>query len=106
MDDLATSTVHRNLEAKPKILGFELTDLLIVLLVCAVTNLFFGKTALGLGAVFSVPPLLATVLFVAKRGRPDGFLAHFVRYHAKPGAFAAGGGGRYGEKRRGRINGV
>jgi hypothetical protein len=44
-------------------------------------NLIFGKTALALYLVFLLPMVMALVLFVVKRDKPERFLVHWARYH-------------------------
>lgn len=90
MSELRTSTVHRNLDAKLKVVGMEAHDLLFVLLFASVMNLIFGKTGLAIYLVFLLPSLMAVVLFFAKRNKPDRFLPHLLRYHLQPGFYSAG----------------
>ena len=87
--DLRSSTVHRNLDAKLKIVGMEVHDLLFILLFAAVMNLIFGQTALALYVVFLLPSLMAVVLFFAKRNKPDRYLLHLIRYYMSPGFYSA-----------------
>ena len=88
--ELETSTVHRNLDAKLRILGFELFDLLALLIFASTMNLIFGNTSLSFILVFVVPSILGAILYFGKKGKPDDFLPHFVRYFLMPGVFAAG----------------
>ena len=88
--NLNTSTVHRNLDAKLKILGFELFDLLSILIFAAVMNLIFGRTSLSFVTVFALPVFLGAVIYFGKRGKPDNYLIHMVRYALLPGALASG----------------
>ncbi|MBS1983269.1 MAG: hypothetical protein JST16_03780 [Bdellovibrionales bacterium] len=90
MTELRTSTVHRNLDAKLKIVGMEVHDLLFVLLFASIMNLIFGKTGLALYLVFLLPMLMAGVLFIAKRNKPDRYLIHLIRYQLSPGFYSSG----------------
>lgn len=90
MTELKTSTVHRNLDAKLKIVGMEVHDLLFVLLFASVMNLLFGKTSAAIYLVFLLPLFMAGVLFLAKRNKPDRYLIHLIRYHLSPGFYSAG----------------
>ncbi len=90
MNDLRFSVIHRNLDAKMKVAGFEIYDLLFVLSVSSVMNLIFGNTFLSLYLVFLLPVAMAVILFFVKRDQPDRFLVHLLRYYTSPGVFSAG----------------
>ncbi len=98
MTDLQTSAVHRNLDAKIKILGFELFDLLVLLILAAVLNLIFGRTSLSFLMVFVCPAILGVAIHFGKKGKPDNYLIHWVRYRLLPGVFPSGGRPRNEEK--------
>ena len=89
MEGLKTSRVHRKLDAKLKILGFEIMDLLAILMLAAVNNLFLGRTSFAPVFVLVIPSLLAAVLYFVKRNRPEGFLLHWLRYVTTPGVYSA-----------------
>ena len=88
--NLNTSTVQRNLDAKLKIGNIEALDLLIALICGAVLNLFFSGTALEMPLVIGVPVLILAVFYFGKRGKPEKYLPHLLRYHLEPAFFAAG----------------
>lgn len=85
---LLTSAVPRTLETKSKILGFELADVLILFLNLSLENLIFGGTHFKMPMVFGSSLLLAFVLFVFKRGKPDLFLQHYVQHMLSPAHFS------------------
>lgn len=87
---LKTSTVHRKLDAKFKIGGIEATDLLSVLLLAAVMNLVFGQMRIGPLFIFGLPAVLFFALYLGKRGKPDGYLLHAIKYILSPGELWAG----------------
>ncbi len=87
---LKTSTVHRKLDAKFKIGGVDATDLLAVLILSAILNLFFGQLPIGPIFVFGLPTILFFVLYFGKRGKPDGYLLHAFKYYLSPGELRAG----------------
>ena len=101
---LNQSIVHRKLDSKVKIVGLEVHDLLFVLLFAAIMNLIFGQTAIGFYLVFVVPAIMAAILFIAKRNKPDGFLVHAIRYYSNAGAFSAGDEGKNTKLKQVRIN--
>ena len=101
---LDQSIVHRKLDSKLKIVGLEVHDLLFVLLFAAIMNLIFGQTVLGFYLVFVVPAIMAAILFIAKRNKPDGFLVHAIRYYTNDGRLSAGDKGKFFKSKKVRIN--
>lgn len=87
---LKSSTVHRKLDAKFKIGGIEATDLLAVLILAAVMNLFFGRLNFGPVLFLGVPSLLFVALYFGKRGKPDGYLVHVIQFYLTSGELHAG----------------
>ncbi|PWU22279.1 MAG: hypothetical protein C5B49_01020 [Bdellovibrio sp.] len=90
MTDLKRSQVHRRLEAKFKIGGADASDLILVLLLAAVLNLFLGRVPFGAAFVFGLPAALFAALYFGKRGKPDGFLAHALKFYLSTGELLAG----------------
>ena len=87
---LKTSMVYRKLDAKFKIGGVDATDLLAVLLVGAVMNLVFGRLSIGSIFIFGIPGILFCALYFGKRGKPEGYLIHALRFYITPGELHAG----------------
>ena len=83
-DSLLTSRVPRALEAKTKLFGLDLIDVLIIFANLSATNLVFGATPLRVPVVWGSTLALAALLFVFKRGKPDGYLAHYGEYLVAP----------------------
>ena len=100
---LKQSTVHRHLETKIKIGGMEVLDLLFVLLFAAIMNVIFGQTFLASWLVFALPFLLGIVLWVGKRGKPDNYLTHLLKFHTSPGIYSVGEEGDFEQKRKRKI---
>ena len=88
--DLDTSPVHRNIDGQIRVLGLEAPDLIFVLLVAAIMNLFFGQTRFMLIAVFGVPSLILASLYIGKKDKPEGYLIHLLRYLITPNFYSAG----------------
>ena len=86
---LETSTVHRNLDAKMKVMGLEALDLLSVLIFAATMNLFFGKTAFAPVLVFLLPALALVILYFGKKNKAENFLVHGLRYLLTAGFYSA-----------------
>ena len=88
-DTILTSTVPRSLETKNKILGLELSDVLVLLLNLSVQNLIFGSTSFKIPMVFGTSLILGLTLFFFKQGKPDQFLQHFFEHFISPTFFSA-----------------
>lgn len=88
--ELKSSSVHRHLEVKWKIGPFEGLDLLIILIIASSMNLIFGNSRIGFYMVFVLPSILAIILYLGKRGKPEGYLFHLLKYLTSKGHFLAG----------------
>jgi hypothetical protein len=89
-NELLTSRVPRALEMKSKLFGYELSDLLLIFMNLAITNLVFGATNVRYLMVWGTTLTLALFLFFAKRGCPDNYLQHLIEHYVRPAYFAAG----------------
>ncbi len=78
--ELLTTTVPRALDAKMRLFGFELPDLLMTLIYMSVSNLFLGSTFLRIPIVWGGTVVIASIFLVIKRGKPDNFLQHSFEY--------------------------
>ncbi len=83
-ENLLVSTVPRSLDTKNKILGFELSDVLILILNLSVQNLVFGSTSFKIPMVFGTSIALGLLLFFFKRGKPDNYLQHYSEHLMSP----------------------
>lgn len=101
--ELHSSTVQRNLDAKFKIMGLEAPDLLSVLIFAAVMNLFFGNSNFAVVLVVVIPALLLAALYIGKKGRPEMFMIHLLRFYLTPGFYSAGEESGSEQKRRTKI---
>lgn len=84
-------------------MGLEAPDLILVLLVAAVMNLFFGQTNLMLITVFGIPSLLLFTLYFGKKGKPENYLIHLLRYLVMPRFYSAGDNSLKIEKMKGKF---
>lgn len=87
--DLKSTPVSRCLDKKMILFGFEVPDLLAIFLTLSVLNFVFGQTSLKVFLVWLPTLVLAATLRFAKRGKPEGFLIHWLRYQIKPGVLSA-----------------
>lgn len=83
-DELLASSVPRTLETKSKIMGFELSDVLILLLNLSIQNLIFGGSSAKIPMVFGISLLLGLLLFFFKRGKPENYIQHYFDYLLSP----------------------
>lgn len=83
-NDLLTSSVPRTLETKSKIMGFELSDVLILLLNLSTQNLIFGGTSMKIPMVFGTSLALGLMLFFFKKGKPDNYIQHYFEHLLSP----------------------
>jgi len=88
--ELLVSSVARSLDSKSKLFGFELPDLLLIFANLTVTNLIFGQSGFKIPLVWGSTVLIASVLFFAKRGKPDGYLQHLGELFFKPSHYSGG----------------
>lgn len=90
MEGLKTSRVHRKLDTRLKILGFEIMDLLAIMMLAAVNNLILGRLKFAPVFVIVIPAVLAAILYIVKRDKPENYLLHLLRYLSSPGFYSAG----------------
>ena len=87
---LLASKVPRSLDAKTRLFGFELADLIVIFLYLAVTNLIFGATKAKFPVVWGGTIVLASLLYFVKRNKPDHYLEHLGEFRRTPGVLSAG----------------
>lgn len=79
---LTTTPVPTCLEKKLTFLGFEVVDLMLIFGTLSVLNFTLGtidKTLVWLPTIF-----LAITLRAGKRGKPDKYLEHKIKFHILP----------------------
>jgi hypothetical protein len=86
---LATSNVYKCLEKKTLILGFEVLDIFAICLLMCALNLLFANASLKILYTWIPTGLAAIGLRMAKLGKPENFLLHWVRYQMSPGVMSA-----------------
>ena len=86
---LKTSTVYRCLDKKTDVFGFELIDLFIVFTTLDFLNLIMGHIPYKF--LFTWAPTLGLAVFIKliKRGKPDNYLLHFVKFRFQPKVLSA-----------------
>ncbi len=86
---LKTSSVSKCLDKKMMILGFEVYDVLAIFMTLSILNFIFGSSSLKILFVWLPSLALAAVLRFGKRGKPDKYLVHLIRFQIKPGILSA-----------------
>ncbi len=66
-------------------------------------NLFFGGTILEVPLVVGGPILIIVFFYLGKKGRPENYIAHLIRFYLDPGFFSAGEDSKNTYKMRRRI---
>jgi hypothetical protein len=80
---LKTTQISRCLDKKLQIAGYEIPDLLAIFFLLSLLNFLFGRTDMKIVLVWLPTILLATVLRIGKRDKPDNYLIHLVRFHLR-----------------------
>lgn len=81
---LKVTEVSRCLDKKMTIMGFEIPDLLMIFLTVSILNFLFGSSSIKWLLVWLPSLTLALLLRYAKRGKPDNYLIHWIRFQGKP----------------------
>ncbi len=87
--ELKTNPVSKCLDKKMMIMGFEIPDLLVIFLTMSILNFLFGSTSLKFYLVWVPSIALAAVVRLSKRGKPDNYLIHWLRFQIKTGILSA-----------------
>ncbi|CAN5418426.1 hypothetical protein BH10BDE1_BH10BDE1_28080 [soil metagenome] len=86
---IESTPVSRCLEKKTIVLGFEVLDLLAIFLLLSILNFIFGGTDLKIFLVWIPTLTVAGTIRFAKRGKPENFLFHWIRFQIRPGVLSA-----------------
>lgn len=86
---MRTVSVSKCLDKKLIMFGFEVMDILAIFLTLSILNFIFGSSSLKILFVWLPSALLAIVLRYGKRGKPDKYLVHWLRFQIKPGTLSA-----------------
>ena len=87
--EIRTTSVSKCLDKKMVVFGFEVPDILAIFLTLSILNFLFGTTNEKLLLIWLPAILLAAVLRIGKRGKPDNYLVHWVRFQIRPGILSA-----------------
>ena len=86
---MRVTPVSRCLDKKLILFGYEVFDLLAIFLVLSVLNLLFGESGQKLIFVWTPTVALALILRLGKRGKPDKYLVHWIKFQMSRGIYSA-----------------
>jgi hypothetical protein len=86
---LTTTKVNQCLDRKIQFLGYEVFDVLAIFFTLSVLNFLFSSMSNKMLLIWAPSLLLALVLRVGKRGKPENFLVHWLRFQIRPGQLSA-----------------
>jgi hypothetical protein len=86
---MRTVQVSKCLDKKLLMFGYEIPDVLAIFLTLSILNFLFGETSMKLLMIWLPTVLLALVLRYGKRGKPDKYLVHWLRFQIRPGHYCA-----------------
>jgi len=81
-----STPVSKSLDKKLRVFGFEVMDLFVVFFGLSVLNLLFGNS---LVMVWLPSIMFAITLRLSKRGKPEKFIMHWMRYQITPATYSA-----------------
>lgn len=86
---MRTADVSKCLDKKLVMFGFEVFDILAIFLTLSILNFIFGQSSMNWLFVWLPTLAIALVLRYGKRGKPDKYLIHWLRFQIKPGILSA-----------------
>jgi len=87
--EIKMTPVSRCLEKRILVFGFEIPDLLIIFITLSILNFLFGTTSMKIPLVWVPTIAIGTTLRLTKRGKPDNFFIHWIRFQIRPGVLSA-----------------
>jgi hypothetical protein len=86
---MRVTAVSKCLDRKLILFGYEVFDLLAIFMALSILNLVFGQTPLKWLFVWLPTLALALLLRYGKRGKPEKYMIHWVRFQIRPGVYSA-----------------
>jgi len=87
--DLKTAKVFKCLEKKTLMFGFEIIDVFALCILLSTLNLVFATADWKLFYTWGPTVIVSIILRVGKRGKPDNYIFHWLRYQFSPGVYSA-----------------
>ncbi len=86
---LNSSKVSKSLDKKLKIAGYEVPDILAMFLMLSILSFIFSEAQYKFLITWGPVVVFAIILRIGKRGKPDNYLVHLVRFLARPKYFSS-----------------
>ena len=86
---LRSTPVSKCLDKKLLLFGFEVPDVLAIFLTLSVLSFVFGQQPFKAILVLLPTAALALLLHIKKKGKPDNYLVHWIRFQVSPGSYRA-----------------
>ena len=86
---LRTTPVAKCLDKKLLLFGFEVPDVLAIFFMLSILNFICGQMPYKIIFVWLPTAALALVLRLGKKGKPDSYLVHWLRFQITPGTYCA-----------------
>ncbi|NBX77725.1 MAG: hypothetical protein EBQ92_14350 [Proteobacteria bacterium] len=81
--------VSKCLDKRLQLFGFEVMDIIAIFLTLSVLNFLFGETGMKLLFVWAPTLVLAGFLRFGKKGKPENYLLHLIRFSIRPRKLSA-----------------
>jgi hypothetical protein len=85
---MQVTSVPKCLDKKLSIFGFEIIDICAIFISLSILNLVFGEIS-RLFLVWTPTLVLAFILHFGKKGKPEKYLIHLLKYQFRPGTYSA-----------------
>jgi putative exporter of polyketide antibiotics len=85
---MQVTSIPKCLDKKLSIFGFEIIDLCAIFVSLSILNLLFGEIS-RVFLVWIPTVVLALVLHFGKKGKPEKYLIHFLKFQFIPGTYSA-----------------
>jgi len=89
MEGIKISKVYKCLEKKTLIFGFEIFDVFLICILLSVLNLLFASSDWKFFYTWVPVMSVAFGLRAFKKGKPDNYLQHYLRFQFAPGIYSA-----------------
>jgi hypothetical protein len=79
---------NKTFDQKLRLMGYEVFDLVVLFITLSVLNFVFAE-GFKLLCVWLPVMILAIILRVGKRGKPENYIVHLIKFHVSPGVYSA-----------------
>jgi hypothetical protein len=85
---LKITQANKTFDQKLRLVGYEVFDLVVLFITLSVLNFIFAE-GFKLLCVWLPVLILAIILRVGKRGKPENYIVHLIKFHVSPGVYCA-----------------